>query len=261
LLGHGRDEVSEAAVRLALAQASGLRRSFGSDAKAIQVGAAAAAGLTSARLAHRGATATADLATGPGGFEEAFGGSWAQPDDRSAVAENWIKAYPCCLQTHTSIEAAARVRERGEASWHRPGAGGSITVTVHPRARQAAPYDDVQDGLAAKFSIPYTVAYTLLHGPPLHPRAFAGIDRGARALASRRVAIRLDDSLPETAAVLRLEGHEPLRVESAIGSPARPMTDDQLAAKRELLAGGRLDLVIASPAATAREVLDTAGLA
>jgi len=114
LLRHARDEIMGTAARLALAQAGGLRRSFGSDAKSIQVGTAAAAGLIAARLASLGATATADLPTGPGGFDEAFGATWAepsaslnQPDGRRAVAENWIKAYPCCLQTHAPIEAAA----------------------------------------------------------------------------------------------------------------------------------------------------------
>jgi 2-methylcitrate dehydratase PrpD len=252
LLGHTRDEVAATAARLALAQAGGLRRSFGSDAKAIQVGAAAAAGDTSARFADAGATATADLATGPGGFEEAFRGSWAEPDARAAVKDNWIKAYPCCLQTHSAIDAASRV----------PGAAGDglITVAVHPMARQAAPYDDVDDGLAAKFSIPYTVAYTLLHGPPLEPACFREVDGEARSLARERVRIRLDHSLPENGAVLALDGKEPVTVDWAIGSPVKPMTADQLAAKLARLAGSRLDGVLDDLGVGAREVVSAAGL-
>jgi 2-methylcitrate dehydratase PrpD len=233
LLGHTGDEVVGTAARLALAQAGGLRRSFGSDAKAIQVGGAAAAGLTAARLADRGATATPDLPAGPGGFENAFGGAWVEPGDESdgasAVAENWIKAYPCCLETHSAIEAAARAGD----------AAGPITVTVHPRARQAAPYDDVDDGLAAKFSIPYTVAYTLLHGPPLEPACFYRVDGRARALAAERVTVREDASLPETGA--ELTG---VRVQWATGSPANPMTDDRLAEKLRRLAGDRLEGIL-----------------
>lgn len=252
LLGADNEAVDTAA-RLALVQAGGLRRAFGSDAKALQVGAAAAAGVTAARLAVAGATATYDLPTGPGGFEQAFGGSWARPRGEAAVAENWIKAYPCCLQTHSPIEAAQTARATA-------GAGGApVTVVVHPRARQAAPYDDVGDGLQAKFSIPYTVAYTLLYGPPSAPSCFSTVDEAARALARERVSVRVDDALPETGAQLEL-GEEPVaRVETATGSPSRPMTDEQLAAKASVLGGGHLRRMVESPDAPAR-VLAAAAL-
>jgi 2-methylcitrate dehydratase PrpD len=233
LLGAG-DEAAETAVRLALVRAGGLRRAFGSDAKALQVGAAAAAGVTAARLAAAGATATEDLATGPGGFEQAFGGSWARPDGEVAVAANWIKAYPCCLQTHSPIEAAAAARTCSGAQAAR------ATVAVHPRARQAAPYDDVADGLQAKFSIPYTVAYTLLHGAPSAPSCFRTVDEAARVLAREQVRVRVDEALPETGAQIELEGEPVASVETATGSPARPMTDEQLTAKLAALDAGHL---------------------
>jgi 2-methylcitrate dehydratase PrpD len=259
LLGHVRDDVAATASRLALTKASGLRRSFGSDAKSLQVGAAAASGLVAARLASVGATATEDLATGGGGFEEAFGGTWTDPlgqsDERTAVAENWIKAYPCCLQTHGPIDAAAAAR-RPELSR----ADAPLTVTVHPRARQAAPYDDVGDGLQAKFSIPYTVAYTLLHGPPLEPSCFVAVDAEARRMAATRVSVQLDDSLPETGASLTVGGDELGRVDWARGSPANPMSEDELAGKRRRLAGARLDGVLDDPMTAASEVLAASGV-
>jgi 2-methylcitrate dehydratase PrpD len=240
LLGHRGDGVSAVAARLALAQAGGLRRSFGSDAKSLQVGAAAAAGVRAARMAVAGAGATPDLPVGPGGFEEAFGGSWVEPvpppGDGTAIAENWIKAYPCCLQTHASIEAAGRLREQLGEGWR---TAGPATVRVHPRARQAAPYDDVTTGLAAKFSIPYTVAFTLLHGPPVDPSCFASVEPRARRLAAERVRIELDATLPENAAALVLAGHAPVEVDAPLGSPANPMDEDALAAKVRRLAGDR----------------------
>ena len=261
LLRHARDEIMGTAARLALAQAGGLRRSFGSDAKSIQVGTAAAAGLIAARLASLGATATADLPTGPGGFDEAFGATWAepsaslyQPDGRRAVAENWIKAYPCCLQTHAPIEAAGQARDQAHVD-------APLTVSVHPRARQAAPYDDVQDALAAKFSIPYAVAYTLLYGPPLAPSCFRAVDAQARQLAEKRISVRLDVSLPETGAALAVGSDQLARVDWATGSPNNPMTDDQLSAKVSRLAGTRLDGLLDEPTAAAREALEASGLA
>ncbi len=257
LLGHVRDEVAATATRLALAKAGGLRRSFGSDAKSLQVGAAAASGLIAAQLASHGATVTGDLPTGPGGFEEAFGGTWAGPndvrDERGAVAENWIKAYPCCLQTHAPIEAAAQARDQADV-------GAPVTVTVHPRARQAAPYDDVEDGLKAKFSIPYTVAYTLLYEPPRNPTCFEAVDSEARRLAATRITVRLDDSMPETGASLALGGEERARVRWAAGSPANPMSYDQLAAKLNGLVGARLDGLLDDPTTPAREALTASGV-
>ena len=246
LLGAGPEDHGGAA-RLALVQASGLRRAFGSDGKALQVGAAAAAGVRAARLAAAGATATGDLPGGPGGWEQAFGGTWTLAAESPAVAENWIKAYPCCLKTHAPIEAAeaARPELRGTEE---------IVVSVHPRARQAAPYDDVEDGLQAKFSIPYTVAFTLLHGAPAEPAHFGAVDRGTRELARDRVRVRLDDSLPETAAAIGVAGQELARVDAAIGSPARPMPPERLAAKVARLGAERLASMVHAGDAGAREL-------
>jgi 2-methylcitrate dehydratase PrpD len=155
------DERSSAnATALALLHAGGLRAAFGSQGKSIQVGGAAAAGVHEARLAASGAEAPiAAVTRGPGGFEQAFGGSWAAPAGAPAVRQNWIKAYPCCLATHSPIEAALELRAGGEHPQ-------AITVRVHPIARQAAIHDDVSDPLQAKFSIPYLTAFTLLHGAP-----------------------------------------------------------------------------------------------
>jgi 2-methylcitrate dehydratase PrpD len=234
------------AVRLALVRAGGLRSAFGSDAKALQVGAAAAAGVAAAHLAAAGATVTDDV---PRGFEQAFGGRWADPDEAEpALAGNWIKAYPCCLQTHSPIETAELARDAAASD------GGPVSVTVHPRSRQAAPYDDVADPLEAKFSIPYTVAYTLLHGPPADPSSFTAVDRSAAALARERVRVELDDSLPQSAAVLSLNGAQLARVETALGSPNRPMSPERLGAKLSTLGAAHLRELVESPHTTAREL-------
>lgn len=249
LLGEGSSDHVEVATRLALVQAGGLRRAFGSDAKSLQVGAAAAAGVTAARLAAAGASASEDLATGPGGFEEAFGASYPSSHAGASVKDNWIKAYPCCLQTHAAIEAAWAGRERVARG------NAALTVTVHPRARQAAPYDDVVDGLQAKFSIPYTVAYTLLHGPPSDPRNFREVDDEARALARERIRISEDLTMAENGAALGQEGTEIARVDAATGSPARPMSEDELTRKLDLLGAGHLAGTLDDLAVSARELV------
>jgi len=187
--------------------------------------------------------------SGPAGFEEAFGGRFAEAGEgEPAAPRNWIKAYPCCLQTHSPIEAAQTARATAGAE------AAPVTVVVHPRARQAAPYDDVEDGLQAKFSIPYTVAYTLLYGVPSAPSCFSAVDEAARALAREHVRVRVDEALPETGAQLELGGEPVAKVETATGSPSRPMTDEQLAAKVSMLGAGHLRSMLESPDAPARDL-------
>ncbi len=220
-------EATSAAQRLALLQAGGMRAAFGSDGKAIQVGLAAAAGVHAALAAQAGAQIAPDVVDAPGGFAGAFGGDWADPDPEApAIERNWIKPWPCCLMAHSSIEAALRATAPKS---------GPIEVVVHPRARQAAAYDDAATGLEAKFSIPYLVAFALLRGDPA-PDSFDGVDEEVRALASGRVRLRTDASLGEAAArVLDAE------VQFSPGSPESPLSPERRAAKVRGLAGERLD--------------------
>ena len=253
------DERTGHALRFSLVQAAGLRAAFGSDGKSLQVGLAAAGGVVAARLAAAGATASEEVPAGEGGFEQAFGGRWVDPraaaeaGEAPAVDENWIKAYPCCLQTHGAIEAATQAREAGAD------AAGEIVVTVHPVGLHAASLGpDVADGLQAKFSFSYLTAFTLLHGPP-RVESFDAVEPEARRLA-QRVRVNTDPGLLESEAVLEIEGERAGHVEAALGSPARPMAEDQLARKVSDLAGDRLDSVLDDPVRPVREVVAAAGL-
>jgi 2-methylcitrate dehydratase PrpD len=245
-------EPADSAVALAVLSAGGLRAAFGGDGKSLQVGLAAAAGVHAARLAAAGASVDKEAVVGAGGFERAYGGRWAHPAGPPAIEQNWIKAWPCCLQTHGAIEAAARVRDGSPP-------GGPLTVVVHPRSRQAAPYDDVDTGLRAKFSIPYTTAYTLLHGPPT-VASFAGVDESARRLAAARVEVRTDEALGQSECVLEHGGDELARVTAALGSPQRPFDAAGLAAKVRGLAGTRLDGVLDDDERPVADVVAAAGL-
>lgn len=248
-------EGEAAAVGLALLRAGGLRAAFGSDGKALQVGIAAAEGVHAARLVAAGAKPSASVMEGPFGFEDVFGGAWPPEHaaQRDAIEENWTKPWPCCLMAHSAIEAASSARQAGLE------AGAAVTVTVHPRARSAAAYDDVADGLQAKFSLPYLVAFTLLRGEP-DVESFAGVDPQARALAGDRVALRLDDGLAETEAVLHAGEDELARVRHSLGSPERPMSPGQVAAKARDLSGERLEGALDDEARPVADVLAAAGL-
>ena len=242
----GLDGAAEDSARaLALVGAAGLRAAFGSDGKSLQVGFAAAGGLRAARLAAAGAAVP--LHTAAAGFAEATGGRLAEPgESEPAIAQNWIKAWPCCLQTHGAIEAADRAREQ------RPD---QVTVSVHPLSLQAAGYGpDVDDGLQAKFSIPYLTAFTLLYGTPTLA-GFESVDDKARRRAAE-VEVRTDRSLLESEARLSSGGAELVRVEAALGSPEQPMDGEALGAKVRDLTGDRLEGVLDEPDRPAAEIVD-----
>jgi 2-methylcitrate dehydratase PrpD len=245
LLGAPRDD----AVALALLRAGGLRAAFGSHGKSLQVGLAASSGVEAARLAAAGARVP--LGPTARGFEEATGGRFAEPDrERPAIGENWIKAWPCCLQTHGAIEAAASLGD---------GAPERLTVTVHPVSLQAAAHGpEPADGLQAKFSISYLTAYTLLHGPP-EVGSFARVEPEAVERA-RRVEVRTDPALLESEFVLHEGDEELARVKAALGSPARPMDAKALRAKVERLGGPELAAALDELDRPAGELLERAGL-
>ena len=222
------------------------------------MGLAAAGGVLAARLAAAGATASAEVPAGDGGFEQAFGAHWVDPAGRDAgrtpaVRENWINAYPCCLQTHGAIDAAEQARPAGAATAR------EIIVAAHPVCLHAASLGpDVADGLQAKFSIPYLAAYTLLRGPP-RVESFATVEPDALRLAER-VRVRTDPCLLESEALLEVEGEQLGHIEAALGSPARPMDEARLAHKVRQLAGERLDGVLDDRERPAGGVLEAASL-
>lgn len=249
-------ERAEAAIALALLRAGGVRAAFGSDGKALQVGMAAATGVQCALVAAGGARVdVAAIAGAADGFAGAFGvptsastiaamASAATAPSGSAVAENWIKAYPCCLQTHAAIDAGLEVGSPPD---------GRIVVAVHPLSRQAAALDAVRDGLQAKFSIPYLTAYALLHGAPTLA-SFDGVDGEAAALAAR-IAVRTDRGLGPSEAVIEVDGDVAARVAAPRGSPPNPLDAEALAAKVRSLAGDHLDGALDDPARPAAELL------
>ena len=248
LLGLGRAE-ERAAAGLALLRAGGLRSGFGSAGKSIGVGLAASTGVACARLAAAGFSGDLErLAAGPGGFESAFGARVADPSGgAAAVEENWIKAYPCCLQTHGAIEAALAASGDGVPE------AGRIEVLVHPVSRQAAPIDAPADGLEAKFSIPYLTAFALLRGRPV-VESFASVDAAIGELGAR-ISVATDSGLRESEAVLNLEGKEVARIEAALGSPQRPMDAAALGRKRNELAGDALERALDDLDRPAEELL------
>ncbi len=243
----------EHALAIALLRAGGTRGAFGSDGKSIQVGLACAAGVQAVLLARGGARVDSRAVHGPLGFERVLGASWPSDPGNPAIIDNWIKLHPSCLGTHASIDAALQARAGG----YQP-TDERLDVRVHPVSRQAAHLDSVGDGLSAKFSIPYCVAFTVLHGPP-RAADFDGLDPSATRLAGQ-VTVAVDQSVPEFGAVLSAGRSELASVPCPRGAPGRPVSSAELAAKVSDLAGERLRGALADLDSPAAEVLRAAGL-
>lgn len=241
------------AQRLAILGAGGLRAAFGSEGKSIQVGMAGAQGVVAAQLAAAGATVSAAVVREGHGFEEAYGGKWqTTPIDPPAVTENWIKAYPCCLQTHGPIETGIKAATQGADGT------GSGTVVIHPVSLQAAGIIVPSTGLEAKFSISYLTAFAILYGAP-SINDFVKVNSAVRELAER-IQVEPRAGLDESEAILCWRPSQggsdfEVRVSAALGSPSRPMNSAQHDEKIRLLVGARLDNLLHDLGRPARDVL------
>lgn len=263
----------DAAVTTSLLRTGGTRGAFGSDGKSLQVAMAALSGLQAALLAQAGAIVDRRVVQGPFGLDAVFGASWpdafrsphedpfavvARNDggalQASAIGRNWIKLHPSCLGTHSPIDGAEQLRTGGDGAGSRDV---ELEVAVNPVGRQAAHLDEVADGLQAKFSIPYCVAYTLGHGPP-GPGDFDGLDPVA-ARRARAVTVVVRDSLPQWGAVLSRDGRELVRVDAPRGAPGSPVTAAELERKVHLLSGDRLSGVMSDLSVPAATVVRAAG--
>ncbi len=125
-------------------------------------------------------------------------------------------------------------------------------------SRQAAAFDDVSDGLQAKFSIPYVTAYALAHGAP-RVDSFERLDPAVAALA-RRIGVRTDAALGASEAVLEVDGRAVARITAPRGSPQNPLDGEALDAKVRSLAGSALDGALDDPRRPAQALAGAAGL-
>ena len=170
LLGLGA-EATARALALAGTQAAGLKSMFGTMAKPLHAGRAAANGLLAARLAERGFTGHPEVLEVEQGFAATLGeGADAKralrdPPGGFFLPTNLFKHHAACFQTHSSIEGLRRLREAEGLS-----ADDIDAVTIHATAMQMrmCAIPSPVTGLEAKFSLRHTAAFAL-----------AGIDTAA----------------------------------------------------------------------------------
>jgi 2-methylcitrate dehydratase PrpD len=260
-LGLGAEEVATA-MALAVPAAGGVQQAFGTAAKALQVAAAAQAGVRAARLAAGGASAD------PRALDQWLGLVGGDPGrlalDGPAVPGGLaVKLFPCCYASQRPI-AALRALALGDLD---PERVRRVVVRTPESALAPLIHAAPTTGLEGKFSLQYAVAATLLDGRPgiasftdeavARPEAQALIARvevdatpGGDGLLAGDVAIELelaDDSTRRT------------QLDLPPGAPDRPPSQAELAEKVADCAGERADEVLsvdwASAGALLRELL------
>ncbi|MEO6564485.1 MAG: MmgE/PrpD family protein, partial [Casimicrobiaceae bacterium] len=230
------------ALGIAASQPVGLREQFGTMTKPFHPGAAARAGLLAALLASRGFTASPRALEAPRGFVQVASDkrSWHEATDalgeRFEISFNTYKPFACGIVIHPSIDACVQLRERGIE----PDDVERIELRVHSLVLELTGKKSPVDGLQGKFSVYHGCAVGLLYGRAGEPEFADAVVNDPQVVALRnKVMATVDDTVVEEAAlvtaIMRDGRQVEVRVDHAIGSLHKPLTDAHLESKFDAL--------------------------
>jgi len=212
----------------------------------------AQSGVVAAQLAEKGFTGPTRIIEGEKGFCEAVAGECdlskltADLGKEYKIVDSWIKSYPCCAATHSSIDAMLALARKHNL---RVEDAKEIVVRTYKFAVEevSGPTKYRPSCLEeAEFSIPYCLANALRNGyvRPSQFRADKINDVDVLELAGK-VRVEHDpeldrlypDMLP---AIVEIETKQGMRFSHQVnypkGHPRNPMTDEELRDKFKLLA-------------------------
>ena len=240
----GLDELRTAwAIGIAASQPIGMREQFGTMTKPFHPGGAARAGLVSALLAANGFTASPKALEAPRGYCQVVStkNDWSEITselgERFEISFNTYKPFACGIVIHPAIDAATQLRSQGIAA----GDVERVELRVHPLVLELTGKKEPQDGLQGKFSVYHGFAAGLIFGRAGEGEYADDIVRRDDVVELRRkVNATVDKSIAEDAVdvTVNLRGGKQvhLRVDHAVGSLERPLTDADLEAKFHSLA-------------------------
>ena len=180
------------ALALAGTQASGLKASFGTMAKPLHAGKAAADGLLAARLASRGFTGTPALLEAPQGLGAAAGGVALDPcrldglEGRWTIRDTLFKYHAACYLSHASINAALALAGRVPVDDVE-----RVDVHVAEELLQVCDIAEPRTGLEGKFSLRATTAMALLGDDTTDMAAFTDARMADDDLVALRARVRV----------------------------------------------------------------------
>jgi 2-methylcitrate dehydratase PrpD len=237
---------AQRALAIGASQAAGLRENFGTMTKPFHAGRAAESGIVAADLAAIGWTAADRILEAPRGFFRAAGGGFDPAAIAGKLGQPWtfespgisIKPHPSGSLTHPGMTELQRlIRE------HRIRAEDveRLEVGTNRNMPNALIHHKPADHLQAKFSMEFCMAALLLYGK-------AGLNEFTDEVVNRPEVQRMISRVhfgvhPEaekagynkmtTILVLKLRDGRTIqgRADFGKGSPANPMTYDEVAGK------------------------------
>jgi 2-methylcitrate dehydratase PrpD len=224
------------ALGIAASQPIGVREQFGSMTKAFHIGGAARAGLTSALMARHGYTASLRALEAPRGLLQTYSSKcdWKEISDelgkRFEISLNTYKPFACGIVIHPSIDGCRRLRDAHQL---RAGDIERIDLLVHPLVLELTGERAPKSGLEAKFSVYHACAAAMLFGQAGESEFSDAVARRPDVIALRdRVHAKVDPAIDESAADVTIRCSDGrslhLKVEHAIGSLQRPLSDSDL---------------------------------
>jgi 2-methylcitrate dehydratase PrpD len=259
-------EQSRRALGIAGSQAAGLRENFGTMTKPFHPGRACESGILAAELAKLGWTATPIVLEAGRGFFQAAGGGYDPQAIEGRLGNPWtfaapgvsIKPHPSGSLTHPGMGLMLELIRRHDI---RPEQVVRVKVGTNRHMPNALIHHRPKNELQAKFSMEFCMAILLLERK-------AGLAEFTDRVVNRRDVQRMIEKIefgvhPEAEAA----GYEKMttlieieltdgrriggRADFGKGSPANPMSDEELAHKfRECAAWGKL------PEANAEKVIE-----
>ena len=234
------------ALGIAASKSAGIRVAFGTMTKPYHAGAAAQGGIVAAQLARMGYKTDPEALDGPWGFFQ-VAGSGVDPEAIHGKLGNpyafvdpgvSIKPYPCGSLSHPSMDALLDLILEHDVQSQDVAA---VRLGTTSNVLAALRYPEPQNELEAKFSIPFCLGILVLerHGgieqftdeTVLRPdvremmsRVTPYLHEGLEALGFQRIRSLVEVTLKD-GTVLSQEAS------SSRGTPERPMTREELAAK------------------------------
>ena len=234
------------ALGIAASQAAGLRENFGTMTKPFHAGRAAEAGVLAADLARAGWTATEKILESPRGFFQAHGGGYTLPALQGKLGNPWtfldpgvsIKPHPSGSLTHPGMTKMLELILEHDIQ---PDEVDKIEVGTNHNMPNALIHHRPTDELQAKFSMEFCMAILLLErrgGLPqftdavvnsprvqqMIGRVHFGVHPEAEAAGYDKMTTIIDITLRDGRVISG-------RADFGKGSPANPMTYDEVADK------------------------------
>jgi len=234
-------EMMEIALGLAATQAAGLKVSFGTMAKPLHGGRAAAGGVLAALLAEQGFTGPLSAIEGHQGFA-----STQTPDfdpervevelgGRLGIEGVLYKKHACCGGTHGAINALQRLAVAADDVV-------SVQIVVSRQMFDICCIEEPRTGIEGKFSVRHA-ASLVLAGRSTGPSGFSDEAVDDPELLALRALVGVtesrEDTGHETTVTIQLRDGTELRAESDARVPA---TDDELAQEWVVLCAKFADL-------------------